>query len=87
MTSDNGIDAAICNDLDQRLPASNIEYDGKRESGTLLPLTVRRLRAGTGEEYRRRRVAEGQRDAQFKFLHLQYAHECSFDFDSFAEPV
>ena len=41
---------------------------------------------GTGEAYRRVGVAEGRRDAQFKFLHLQYAHECSFDFDSFAEP-
>ncbi len=84
--SGGGIDAAISNDLDGRLRASNIEYDGKRGSGRLSPLNVRRLRAGTGEEYRRSRIAEGRRDAQFKFLHLQYTHECSFDFDSFAEP-
>jgi hypothetical protein len=83
--SGGGIDAAISNDLDGRLRASNIEYDGKRGSGRLSPLIVRRLRAGTGEEYRRSHIAEGRRDAQFKFLHLQYTHECSFDFDSFAE--
>ena len=81
-----GIDAAISNDLDGRLRASNIEYDGKRGSGRLSPLIVRELRAGTGEEYRRSRIAGGRRDAQFKFLHLQYTHECSFDFDSFTEP-
>ena len=81
-----GIDAAISNDLDGRLRASNIEYDGKRGSGRLSPLIVRELRAGTGEEYRRSRIAGGRRDAQFKFLHLQYRHECSFDFDSFVEP-
>ena len=84
--SGGGIDAAISNDLDGRLRASNIEYDGKRGSGRLSPLIVRRLRAGTGEEYRRSRIAGGRRDAQFKFLHLQYTHECSFDFDSFTEP-
>jgi hypothetical protein len=84
--SSGGIDAAISNDLDGRLRASNIEYDGKRGSGRLSSLIVRRLRAGTGEEYRRSRIAEGRRDAQFKFLHLQYTHECSFDFDSFTEP-
>ncbi len=84
--SGGGIDAAISNDLDGRLRASNIEYDGKRGSGRLSPLIVLRLRAGTGEEYRRSHIAEGRRDAQFKFLHLQYTHECSFDFDSFAEP-
>jgi len=83
--SGGGIDAAISNDLDGRLRASNIEYDGKRGSGRLSPLIVLRLRAGTGEEYRRSHIAEGRRDAQFKFLHLQYTHECSFDFDSFAE--
>lgn len=84
--SGGGTDAAISNDLDGRLRASNIEYDGKRGSGRLSPLIVRRLRAGTGEEYRRSRIAGGRRDAQFKFLHLQYTHECSFDFDSFTEP-
>ena len=80
----NGRDAAICNDLERRLRASNIEYDGKRASGRLAPLMVQRLRTGTGEAYRRSRIADGGRDAQFKFLHLQYAHECSFDFASFA---
>ena len=37
--------------------------------------------------YRADSVARGQRDAQYKYLHLQYAHECAFDFDAFSEPA
>lgn len=76
----------LANDLDGRLRSSNIEYDGKRGSGRLTPVNIRWLRRGAGDAYRARRVAEGQRDAQFKYLHLQYAHECSFNFDAFEEP-
>jgi len=75
----------IANDLDCRLRAANIEYDGKRSSGRLAPLDLRWLRRGTGDSYRAERVAGGQRDAQFKYLHLQYAHECPFDFDGAAQ--
>ncbi|MCE2392276.1 MAG: GH3 auxin-responsive promoter family protein [Proteobacteria bacterium] len=71
-------------EIDARLRAANIEYDAKRASGRLEPLRLRRLGRGAGEAYRERRVADGQRDAQFKYLHLQYAHECGFDFDAFA---
>lgn len=68
--------------VDARLRAANIEYDGKRASDRLKPLDVRPLVPGSGDAYRESRVAQGQRDAQFKYLHLQYAHECSFDFES-----
>ena len=71
-------------EIDARLRAANIEYDAKRASGRLEPLRLRRLGRGAGDAYRERRVADGQRDAQFKYLHLQYAHECGFDFDAFA---
>ena len=81
-----GIGPDLENDVDSRLRSSNIEYDGKRGSGRLAPLKVRWLQSGAGDEYRRNRVANGQRDAQFKYLHLQYAHECSFDFSALAEP-
>ena len=75
----------LSEDLDRRLRCSNIEYDGKRGSGRLAPLKVRWLRGGAGNAYRESRVAAGQRDAQFKYLHLQYAHECAFDFDALTE--
>ena len=68
--------------VDTRLRDANIEYDGKRASDRLKPLDVRLLVPGSGDAYRESRVAQGQRDAQFKYLHLQYAHECSFDFEA-----
>ena len=73
----------LAEDLDGRLRALNVEYDAKRGSGRLAPLNVRWLRSGAGDQYRSSLVAKGQRDAQFKCLHLQYAHECPFDFDGF----
>ena len=79
-------DTDFAHDLDGRLRALNLEYDAKRASGRLAPLNVRWLRNGTGTRYRSSCVARGQRDAQFKYLHLQYAHECPFDFDGFVEP-
>lgn len=73
-------------EFDRCLRSANIEYDSKRASGRLAPVTIRWLRTGTGDRYRASSVAKGQRDAQFKYLHLQYAHECAFDFDAFSEP-
>ena len=71
--------------VDRGLREANIEYDGKRGSGRLAPVEIRRLYPGTGGKFRADRVAAGQRDAQFKYLHLQYAQECPFDFDAHAE--
>ena len=77
--------SGLANAVDRGLREANIEYDGKRGSGRLSPVEIKRLRPGTGEEFRADRVAAGQRDSQFKYLHLQYAHECPFDFDAHAE--
>ena len=71
--------------VDRGLREANIEYANKRASGRLAPVEIRRLRPGTGGAFRADRVAAGQRDSQFKYLHLQYAHECPFDFDAHAE--
>ena len=68
--------------VEARLGSANIEYHGKRASGRLRSMRVVWLARGTGEAYRARCVAQGQRDAQFKYLHLQYAGECDFDFDA-----
>ena len=69
--------------VDAGLRSSNIEYDGKRASGRLEPLQVGWLRPGTGDAFREHRVAGGQRDAQFKYLHLQRVEECGFDFEPY----
>lgn len=78
------IDSNFTKDLDKHLRSLNIEYDSKRESGRLKQLRFCQLQLGTGEAYRRDRIVNGQRDAQFKFLHLQYAHKCTFDLRAFA---
>jgi len=78
--------SGLANTVDRGLREANIEYDGKRGSGRLAPVEIKRLLPGTGGEFRADRVAAGQRDSQFKYLHLQYAHECPFDFDAHAEP-
>ena len=76
---------AVAADVDARLCALNVEYDAKRKSGRLGPLAVRWLRPGAGDAYRERCVADGQRDAQFKHLHVQYARECKLDLDALAD--
>ena len=75
-------DSLLAARIDHGLRTANVEYDGKRGSGRLEALRVRWLRPGTGEAFRTQRVAAGQRDAQFKYLHLQYAGDCGFDFES-----
>ena len=71
--------------IDAALRTANIEYDGKRASGRLGELRLRWLKPGTGDAFREHRVAGGQRDTQFKYLHLQLAEECNFDFEPFHE--
>ena len=71
--------------VDAGLRSTNIEYDGKRASGRLDALRIGWLRTGTGDAFREHRVAGGQRDAQFKYLHLQAIEECGFDFEPFRQ--
>lgn len=77
----------LAGEIDDRLCDLNIEYKSKRASRRLDPLTVKPLLPGTGDAFRRQRVADGQRDVQFKFVHLQYRHECSFDFEERVGPA
>ncbi len=67
--------------LEVRLSAMNVEFKAKRASGRLQPIRVFHLRPGAGEAYRQHCVNKGQREAQFKLIRLQYAHECTFDFE------
>ncbi|NKB49453.1 MAG: hypothetical protein GKS02_08820 [Alphaproteobacteria bacterium] len=75
--------AAIGDAIDTKLRSLNIEYAAKLDSGRLNPLQVQRLRPGSGDAYRRHCVAEGQREAQFKVRHLQYAREVTFPFTEY----
>ena len=79
-TSAPGAGAELADALDRRLRETNVEYETKRDSGRLAPVRVQWLGSGAGAAYRAERVAQGQRDAQFKYLHLQYARECAFGF-------
>lgn len=70
---------AVADGVDAMLMESNIEYAAKRRSGRLRPIVGVALRPGSGEEYRRHCVAGGQRDAQFKIMHLQYSRQVDFN--------
>lgn len=61
--------------VDARLQRLNVEYQSKRKSGRLGILKFLQLPVGSGFQYRSERVAAGQRDAQFKYLHLQYLRQ------------
>lgn len=69
--------------LDDALGALNIEYKAKRESGRLQTLSIALLTNGAGDAYRQYCITQGQRDAQWKLVRLQYANECCFDFTPF----
>ena len=77
--------ASMALEIDSRLCELNVEYEAKRKSGRLIPLEVRWLRSGTGDQYRSLCVQSGQRDTQFKYLQLQYARECRLDFTALTE--
>jgi hypothetical protein len=69
--------------VDQSLGVLNMEYQGKRRSGRLGPLTVHWLRPGTADEYRSVCVRAGQREMQFKPSVLQYRKDLSLSFHDF----
>ena len=71
--------------IEGSLAGQNVEYNSKRESGRLEALEVVPVLPGTGEEYKRHLIAQGQREGQFKLLALRYADECAFDFLSRAQ--
>lgn len=74
---------ALERQVERHLRCLNVEYDAKRASDRLSPLTCSPLRPGTADAYREACVAAGQRDAQFKVKPLQYARDCPFDFDTY----
>ena len=69
--------------LDDTLAELNIEYRNKRDSERLRPLVALRLSAGAGEAYKAHRLAQGQREGQYKYLVLQYQKDFDFDLSPF----
>ena len=62
----------VAADIDRRLGELNVEYQSKRASGRLAPLTISLLTEGAGEAYKAACVRAGQREGQFKPAVLQY---------------
>jgi hypothetical protein len=69
--------------IDKELKKINVEYKTKRESGRLKPINLNYLISGTGEKFKKHCLNNGQRDSQFKFNHIMYVNQCSFDFSSY----
>lgn len=69
--------------IDEAIAKLNIEYDSKRKSGRLGPVTMEWLAKGAGEAYRSHCIQAGQKDGQYKMIALQYARECKFPFGSY----
>lgn len=68
-------ETTIATEFDTKLQQLNIEYKSKRESQRIAPMITRRLTEGTGVAFHNQRVADGQRDSQFKYPHLLYLRE------------
>jgi hypothetical protein len=67
--------------FEQALQQQNIEYRSKRLSQRLVPVQVHALAPGALELFKRRRVAAGVREAQFKTVPLTADESLSAAFD------
>ena len=68
--------------IDEALKMINLEYKAKRDSGRLKAIKLNYIKNGTSENYKNYCIQNGQRDSQFKFTHLMYKKECSFNFSN-----
>jgi len=73
-------EADLARRIDRLLSSLNGEYKKKRESGRLLPPEVRFLHPKTGFRYREHRVANGQRESQYKEVVLRELQGETFPF-------
>ncbi len=75
--------ADISSMIDKELKMINVEYKAKRDSGRLKPIRLNYIKNGTGENFKKYCIKNGQRDSQFKFNHIMYTSECSFNFSNY----
>lgn len=69
-TSNSADPQTIAKRFDEQLSTHNIEYQTKRESHRLTPITYRVIEKGTYEAFRRHLASRGTPDAQIKISHL-----------------
>jgi len=69
--------------IDKELKMINVEYKAKRDSGRLKPIRLNYIKNGTGENFKKYCIKNGQRDSQFKFNHIMYTNQCSFNFSNY----
>ncbi len=70
--------------LDEKLGELNIEYQAKRDSGRLEPLSTTWLKQGTAEAYKVSCMSLGQREGQFKPTVLQYLQNLNLSLSDYA---
>jgi hypothetical protein len=73
--------------VDEGLARLNIEYDAKRKSGRLRPLTLAWLKRGSADAYKAACIRQGQREGQFKPAALQYRRDLVLSFDDLVLPT
>lgn len=74
--------ADLARAVDAQLQRLNLEYQAKRESGRLGPLSAAWLSAGTEDAFKREKVRQGQREGQFKMVALAYKASFGFDLEA-----
>ena len=75
---------SIAAKIDTQLGELNMEYQAKRNSGRLGPLTLSWLKSGTAEAYKAAHVSSGQREGQYKPTVLQYSRDLRLALQDFA---
>lgn len=75
--------AELAQRVDIKLATLNLEYQAKRESNRLVALQAAWLQPGTGDAYKHYRVAQGQREGQFKTVAIAYRKDFAFDFSPY----
>lgn len=75
----------LAESIEQKLSQQNIEFEAKLKSGRLKPLHIVFLKEGTSEAYKKNCLQNGQREAQYKLVRLQYSKDCPFDFSSYKQ--
>lgn len=76
---------ALTAGLNEQLAELNIEYRAKVDSGRLKPADVKFLRKGTGKSFKAHCIQQGQREAQFKVIHLRYRKDLHFPIEDYLQ--
>jgi hypothetical protein len=83
-SADEGV--TLANKIEEELSKLNIEYEAKRKSNRLAPLSVKVIALNEFDHYRKRQVEDhGRTDGQFKVLKLTKDEKYMDEFKSLAE--